>query len=99
MCEHENFAVEANVARLSDVEDGPINGFSADIKILCMDCGEPFVFIGLPVGLDPRRPMSSLSGTELRAPIRPVSSPSDFGQVGKAAFEMKVWTKDDLEHE
>lgn len=95
-CPHEKFGVETTVNRLSDVDGGPITSFSANIKIICMTCGEQFVWIGpMPVGVDPRRPAISVDGTELRAPIRPQSSSESFGQVGKSGYTLQMWDRPD----
>jgi hypothetical protein len=70
-CQHMNFVVNANVARLTDTEGGPVTGFDAAIKINCTDCNMPFQFIGLQKGSSFAEPMTSVDGTELRAPIVP----------------------------
>jgi len=72
-CEHLNFAAQVNVARLTDGDDGPVTGYSADVEIICADCREQFVFIGLPGGYSPTEPMVSVDMTEARLPIRPSS--------------------------
>lgn len=78
-CLHEHFAANVAVSRLSDVDDGPINAYSADVTVSCADCGEPFRWHGLQAGLSPAHPMCSVDETELRAPLRPASSDPDFG--------------------
>jgi hypothetical protein len=90
MCDHENFIsnVEVNRLQRSD-EDSTIVGFSADIRIRCVACDEPFVFHGVPIGLLSDRPCISVDGTELRAPLRPQSSDPHFG-LGLAGFEARV---------
>jgi len=50
MCDHHNFAVRANVARLTDVEDGPVKAFVCELEVECADCGTRFQFRGLPPG-------------------------------------------------
>ncbi len=72
-CGHMNFACQVDVMRLTDGDEGPITGYSADVRIQCADCNERFRFIGLPMGSAPDRPMVSFGGVELRAPIEPVS--------------------------
>jgi hypothetical protein len=77
-CEHEDFMVDAVVNRLMDGKDAagaPQVGFVLDLKVNCSECGEKFVFVGLPnkVGLSPLEPRTDFNGTELRAPIRPKS--------------------------
>ena len=79
-CPHENFDVYAAVNRRTKGDDDPtVIGFSADIKINCRDCGEPFRWTGAPAGLSPTRPTCSVDESELRAPIRPASADPDFG--------------------
>lgn len=80
-CPHENFSAAVEVSRLTGSEESsaPVTGYAADIKVWCGDCGEPFRWIGVQAGLDPRRPMCSADETELRAPLRPASSDPDFG--------------------
>lgn len=78
-CPHEDFEVWAEVGRLTDGEDGPVDAYAASIKINCVQCQEPFRWIGLQAGLMPDKPMVSVDETELRAPIRPASADPDFG--------------------
>lgn len=72
-CAHESFHCQANVTRLSSVEDGPITGYTVGIEITCTECGIPFRFIGLPAGNSFQQPMVSIDGTELRAPLEPAA--------------------------
>jgi hypothetical protein len=46
-CEHKEFAASVKVERIED-----IGRFAADITINCSECGEPFRFLGLPIGLN-----------------------------------------------
>lgn len=78
-CAHEDFAATVEVNRITSSEGGPVVGYSADIKVSCVGCGEPFRWTGLKAGLSPRTPMCSLDETELRAPLRPASSDPDYG--------------------
>lgn len=81
-CPHEDFAAHVEISRLANVEGGPVNAYVADVRVECIGCGLPFVWIGPPVGLSPRQPMTSVDGTELRAPLRPFDAPPDFGTDG-----------------
>lgn len=65
-CRHEVFAASVNVNRMEDT-----GCFAADIVIRCVQCDEPFRFLGLPAGISFERPMVSVTGCELRAPIEP----------------------------
>ena len=88
-CPHEDFNAFVAVNRLTATDDGPVEGYSADIKVECRDCGEPFRWIGVPAGLDPRQPAVSIDETELRAPLRPASSDPDFG-LGLPGFAVRM---------
>ncbi|MGA5506836.1 hypothetical protein [Streptomyces umbrinus] len=79
-CPHENFDAYVEVNRLTKGDDDPsIVGYSADIKVNCHDCGEPFRWTGLPAGLSPARPMCSVDEATMSAPLRPASADPDFG--------------------
>lgn len=78
-CEHLDFEVWAEVSRLTDVEGGPVTGYTADLKVNCSMCKLPFEWVGLPIGTSPGQPMGSLDGIEMRAPIRPRGAPDAFG--------------------
>lgn len=78
-CAHENMDAGVEVNRLTTIHGGPVTAYSADIRIQCTDCGEPFRWIGVRAGAMPDRPMVSVDETELHAPIRPASSDPDFG--------------------
>lgn len=80
-CEHFNFETKVRIARLTDTEEGPVTGFSANIRIQCIDCGHPFEFIGVLGGYSPTQPMVNFDGSELRAPIRPSSNPVEHVKV------------------
>lgn len=75
ICEHESFEAQVDVNRLSAVEGGPVTNYSADVRICCAQCREPFRFIGVDTGLSGRRPMVNVEATELRAPIYPGKRP------------------------
>lgn len=87
-CPHENFDVRVVVNRITDTDGGPVTAYSADVKVNCDDCGEPFRWIGPPAGLSPRDPMVSVDGTELHAPLRPASADPDFG-LGIPGFAIR----------
>lgn len=74
-CAHEQFKCDCKVARLSEIEAGPITGYQLDIEVKCVQCGLQFRFRGIPAGNDPDFPRTSIDGTELRAPIEPASEP------------------------
>lgn len=70
-CQHPNFLVKANVARLTDTDGGHVTGFDASVMINCSECGMPFQWLGLEMGSSPFKPMMSANHLELRAPITP----------------------------
>ena len=70
-CAHMSFKADVRVGRLTDTEDGPVTGYTADVKIHCTECGLPFRFRGLQAGSHFAEPRVSVDGTELRAPIEP----------------------------
>lgn len=78
-CEHMNFKADVRVGRLTDGDDGPVTGYSADVHINCADCGLPFRFMGLPFGSHPSEPRLSADSVELRAPIEPAYTTEILG--------------------
>lgn len=91
-CDHPDFGVHADVNRLTDVEGGPVERYSMDVRVVCVACGESFVFIGTPTGWSPRQPATSIDGSEVHLPIRPASAPPGWGEDGPgfaATFEPK----------
>jgi hypothetical protein len=68
-----NFSAQVGVHRLTDVENGPVKAFTAEVRIHCVDCGQAFAFIGLPWGSHPSSPTMSVGGEEARLPIEPTS--------------------------
>lgn len=75
-CAHKDFSAWVNVFRLEDT-----GRFSADIRIKCSECDEPFRFLGVPGGLSPYEPRVSIDGLELRAPIEPQGTPTLLSHV------------------
>lgn len=70
--------VDAKVAYLEDS-----GRFCLDIRVKCAACGEPFRFLGLPIGLDLSGAAKSADGTEGRFAICPVSQePPTGGLLG-----------------
>lgn len=72
-CEHKNFRADVNVGRLENDRGEPMQ-FNADVRVQCVDCGEPFRFLGLKSGLDLLGARSSVDGLEARLAIVPKSS-------------------------
>lgn len=67
-CKHLEINADVQIARLTDSK-GVLTGFSANITVTC-SCGEKFVWIG-PCGMSPHKPMISMDGFQLRAPLEP----------------------------
>ena len=65
-CEHPDFIANVAVNRFPET-----GRFSADVKVECSACHEPFRFLGVPGGLSWEVPRVSIDGCELRAPIEP----------------------------
>ena len=59
ICKHMNFDAKVGVARIEDV-----GRFMAEIRIHCLDCGEPFQFLGLQPGMNYDGATVSLDGLE-----------------------------------
>lgn len=67
-CEHLNFRSDCKIARLEDS-----GGFMAEIVISCLECFEPFKFLGLPMGLNLQGATTDPTQTELNIAIAPLS--------------------------
>ncbi|MDX3074612.1 hypothetical protein [Streptomyces sp. MI02-7b] len=79
-CPHENFDAFVDIARRTKSDDDPtVLGFTAEIRVNCRDCDEPFRWTGLQAGLSSAHPMCSVDETQLLAPLRPASADPDFG--------------------
>lgn len=87
-CAHEDFHVQANIARLAD-DDGRVRNFVAEINIKCAACGEVFHFIGPDTGFSFTRPTVNVGATTLHAPICPGEAPLP----NKIRFEMPAKEK------
>lgn len=97
-CQHLNFAVESEINRIVADDNDPnseLIGLTADIKAMCMDCGERMQWIGPGLGVSASRPTVSVDGTELRIPIRPESAPVTFG-TRLPGFAVTFWQQDGL---
>ena len=71
-CLHERFAASVDVGRITSQEgEEPPVRFTADVRIRCAQCGQPFRFIGLPHGLDLNGAAVSADGQEARLCILP----------------------------
>jgi hypothetical protein len=85
-CAHENMGAFVDVIRMMKSDDDPeVVGYSAEIRVSCVECDEAFVFVGAPIGMSPGKPCISPDGTELRAPLRPQTADPHFG-LGLSGF-------------
>ena len=76
-CAHEDFRSDVTVHRHTRSDDDPtVIGYSANIRVACSRCLEPFIFVGPPVGVLPNEPTISVDAQELRTPLRPTSDPT-----------------------
>lgn len=87
-CPHETFEAYVEVNRISEIEQGPIHGFMAEIRVWCSQCNEQFRWTGAPAGMSYSRPMVSVDETCLNAPLRPALSDPDFG-MGLPGFAVR----------
>lgn len=78
-CPHEDFDADVDINRLTGDDGVTVISYSADIRVRCTACDEPFRWVGVPAGMSPARPMCSADEMELHAPLRSASSDPDFG--------------------
>lgn len=78
-CQHMNFAANVNVIRLEDS-----GRFMTEIRVKCADCGTPFKFLGLPMGLNLGGATVTLDGVEANIAVCPVGEepPEPKGLMG-----------------
>lgn len=83
-CTHPDIDVKVSFNR---IQPDPVTqmpaAFVADFRVNCVPppqgCGVAFMFPGVPLGVSYDEPRASIDGSELRAPIRPVDAPPEFG--------------------
>jgi hypothetical protein len=90
-CPHEHFGANVEISRLTDVDDGPVVGYNADVTAWCAQCGVALVWFGngLPVGMVRDRPAISVNGQEIHLPCRPANADPNTG-LGLAGFVMRA---------
>jgi hypothetical protein len=83
-CKHQRaHHVDARVGYMTDS-----GRFTLELNLRCDDCGHPFVFVGLPAGLNLDGAAVSVDGTEGRFAVLPEGQrPPSGGIVG---FNIKV---------
>lgn len=71
-CAHMNFHADVRVGRhLDDATETHVIGYSAEIRVKCAECGKPFQFLGLPMGVDTHGARVSVDGLEARLALSP----------------------------
>ncbi|HEU5276810.1 MAG TPA: hypothetical protein VFU97_24350 [Xanthobacteraceae bacterium] len=70
-CKHEAFSTEAKIGRITEGDGGPVVDYMLDVRVHCTQCGRPFAFKGLPVGLDFAGATMSVDGLEGHFAIYP----------------------------
>ena len=88
-CLHETFDSFVGIHRLTDAK-GLLTDFSADVRVICHECGQKFVWLGVPVGVSLDGPTVSFDGNELRCPIAPSFEWSGPGEpLAARGFSMR----------
>jgi len=71
-CIHMNFKANVSVGRLTDpANENIVKAYTADVRVECAECGLPFQFLGLPMGMDTQGARVSTDGLEARLAISP----------------------------
>lgn len=93
-CPHLNFDAHVDVHRIqkSEAESDVIVAYNTDIRINCHECGQPFEFLGVPLGMSFYRPTVSIDGKELHVPI---TIPGERPAEGLAGFSVSQQTFDE----
>jgi len=78
------FSAEVDVNRLEDV-----GRFTADVRVKCSQCGEPFRFLGLPCGLDLTGASVSVDGTEAHLAIGTRETVANIIDGGVTGFTVR----------
>ncbi len=89
-CQHENFAADVKVNRITRGEGGPVGAFMADITVRCVDCNLPFRWIGVAAGMSYDRPMVGIDNRELRAPLEPDTAEAIARLEGARGFSVNL---------
>jgi hypothetical protein len=87
-CRHENFNANVSIGRLTN-KDGNADRFQAEIRVNCIDCGEPFKFLGLPTGLDLNSASVSVDGFEARMAIGTDATVASILDEGCTGFTVR----------
>lgn len=74
-------------ARINYMED--TGQYMADVSVRCADCGQPFRFLGLPLGLNMNGAAMNVDGLEARLAIMPADR-VPHPLTGVTGFGVKV---------
>jgi hypothetical protein len=90
-CTHPDFDAKLILNRIQPDDDaaGMPRAFTAEVTVQCSACATPFMFPGMAAGLSYDEPRTSIDGTELRAPMRPINMadiPSGLPSVGARLY-------------
>lgn len=82
-CQHEQWQATAKVISLTDIEDGPITGWTVELEATCVDCLTYMQWLGLPFDALPGRPtVTTPAAITLTLPCRPfVAKAREIGEA------------------
>ena len=80
-CEHLSLISKSRVNRVTDDETGRLVCYNMDVTVKCLQCGVPFLFLGLPRGIDLVMPKVSGDLQEARLPITPITGDTPTQKV------------------
>lgn len=82
-CKHMQFLAHVGVHRImaSEHPNAPLKKFTADVHIVCQECGGAFMFTGLPVAISANRPCVNTSRTEACLPLAPYDGTLATGTI------------------
>lgn len=82
-CTHEDFAAQVDVNRITgNVEGGALSNIYVEVRVVCLHCGVPLVFHGLPLGINPKHPTMDITAKVVTLPARPANEVEGWGQDG-----------------
>ena len=88
-CQHESFAANVSVARITNAAGDVVERYQANVTIICDQCKMPFRFVGLPAGLDLNGAAVSVDGAEARLCIAPKGEVLSAMEGSPVGFSVK----------
>lgn len=70
-CQHEEFATLCRVTGVQRKEGEAPHTFDAEVRLLCLQCGELMKVRGTPHEIGFRRPSRDITGTRVSLPMEP----------------------------